>query len=66
MSQQILRIHDVKARTGLSRSTIYSRIAEQRFPQSVPLGSAHVVGWLEGEIDLWIEERVRESRSQAP
>ena len=43
----------VKERTGLSRSTIYAKIAEGTFPRPVSLG-ARAVGWLESEIDAWI------------
>ncbi len=41
---RILRLRDVIARTGLSRSAIYSRIAADEFPQRVSLG-ARAVGW---------------------
>lgn len=43
----------VKERTGLSRSTIYAKIAQGTFPKPVCLG-ARAVGWLESEIDEWI------------
>ena len=45
----ILRLPEVKRSTGLSRSTIYLRIAEGTFPKSVSLGG-RAVGWLEAEI----------------
>ncbi len=62
MATTILRLPDVKARTGLSRSTIYMRIAEARFPRPVSLGG-RAVGWIEDEISDWIERRVSESRN---
>ena len=58
----ILRLPDVKTRTGLSRSTIYLRVAEDAFPRPISLG-ARAVGWLESEIDDWIRARVERSRS---
>jgi prophage regulatory protein len=61
MPQAILRLPAVKARTGLSRSTIYLRIAEGTFPRPIALG-ARAVGWLESEIDDWLRQRVEESR----
>jgi prophage regulatory protein len=64
MAQQFLRLREVKALTGLSRSTIYQRIAAGRFPASVRLGSSHIVGWLAEEVELWIRDRVRESRGE--
>ncbi len=59
----ILRLPEVKARTGLSRSTIYLRIAEGKFPPPINLGE-RCVGWLESEIDAWIAKRIELSRPQ--
>jgi prophage regulatory protein len=61
MANAILRLPLVKSRTGLSRSTIYLRIAEGSFPKSVSLG-ARAVGWLESDIEQWLTSRVEESR----
>lgn len=57
----IRRLPAVKARTGLSRSTIYLRIAEGTFPRPIALGP-RAVGWLESEIEDWLRQRVEESR----
>lgn len=62
MANAVLRLPLVKARTGLSRSTIYLRIAEGSFPRPVSLG-ARAVGWLESDIEQWLTSRVEESRS---
>jgi len=59
----ILRLPDVRARTGLSRSTIYLRIAEGKFPPPINLGERSV-GWLESEIDAWIAKRIELSRHE--
>ena len=64
MANTILRLPFVKARTGLSRSTIYLRIAEGSFPKPVSLG-ARAVGWLESDIEQWLTSRVEESRNPA-
>ncbi len=61
-SSRILRLPSVKARTGLSRSTIYLRIADGTFPKQLNLG-ARAIGWLEGDIDAWIEGLVSGHRS---
>ena len=58
---RFLRLPEVMERTGLSRSTIYVRLAEGRFPQPVRLGG-RAVGWIEAEIDEWVRERIAESR----
>jgi len=61
MATIILRLPTVKARTGLSRSTIYLRISENLFPNPVSLGG-RAVGWIESEIDDWLAEQIESSR----
>ena len=61
---RIIRFHQVQARTGLSRSTIYRRLAEGSFPRPVQLG-ARAVGWIEEEVDEWIRQRIVASRGEA-
>lgn len=53
----ILRRRDVEARTGLSRSTIYAKIAQGCFPRPVKLGE-RAVGFIASEIDAWLSKRV--------
>ncbi len=60
--ESILRLSDVKSRTGLSRSTIYLHIADGRFPRPILLG-LRAVGWLETEIDQWLAKRIEVSRN---
>lgn len=62
MSTSILRLTDVKARSGLGRSTIYRRIREGTFPPPVRLG-ARAVGWVESEVEDWLTSRIEISRS---
>ncbi len=61
---RFLRLPEVQARTGLSRSTIYVRLGEGRFPRPVSLG-ARAVGWIESEVDEWIRERIASRREGA-
>jgi len=58
---RILRLPLVRERTGLSRSSIYLRISEGRFPRPVSLGE-RAVGWLESDITEWLNERIEASR----
>ena len=61
MANMILRLPAVKTRTGLSRSTIYLRVAEGRFPKSISLG-ARAVGWVDAEVEAWLAGRIELSR----
>jgi prophage regulatory protein len=65
MAQRILLRREVEACTGLSRSTIYLRIKQGKFPAPISLGE-NSGGWLESEIAEWINERVRASRMGQP
>lgn len=57
--KRIIRLPAVQDKTGLKHSEIYDRIKLGTFPRQVPLGPK-AVGWLEHEIDAWIEERAAE------
>ena len=54
---EIKRRPEVEAKTGLSRSTIYEKMKSGTFPKPVKLGP-RAVGWLESDIDAWLEERI--------
>jgi len=56
-SKVILRLPKVIEKTGMSRASIYAYLKDNRFPASIPL-SDRSVGWLEQEIDQWIESRM--------
>ena len=61
MPHTMLRLPTVKARTGLSRSTIYLRISRGTFPASVSLGG-RAVGWIEAEVQAWLTARIAQRR----
>ena len=61
MVNTVLRLPEVRARTGLSRSTVYLRISEGKFPAPINLGP-RMVGWLEAEIDDWLTIQIEKSR----
>jgi prophage regulatory protein len=52
---RIVRMKTVLARTGLSRSTIYRKIAEGTFPPRLKI-SVNGAGWRESDIDRWIAD----------
>jgi prophage regulatory protein len=63
---RVIRLPEVLEKTGLGRTTIWRMEAAGTFPQSVSLGGK-AVGWIEAEIDTWIEAcmAARQSRPEA-
>jgi prophage regulatory protein len=63
---RILRLKQVENRTGLKRSTIYNRISLGTFPKQISLGGYgdRAIGWLESEINDWIQQRITNSRHE--
>lgn len=66
----ILRRRQVEARIALSRSCIYDKLSKKSprfdpsFPRPVQLGP-NAVGWIESEIDAWLQTRLQFSRNVA-
>lgn len=56
-TDRIIRLRTVLDRTGLSRSTVYRKIAEGTFPRQVRI-SVHGAGWRESAINRWIADPV--------
>jgi len=57
--QRTLRRSEVEGLTGLSRSSIYERVAAGTFPKPINLGGS-AVGWLERELEEWLQARIQE------
>ena len=63
----ILRRRQVEARLALSRSCIYDKLSvtspryDSTFPRPIRLG-LNAVGWVESEIDRWLQSRIQASR----
>jgi prophage regulatory protein len=53
----ILRCREVRARTGLPKSSLYHLVQVDRFPKPVQL-SGRRVGWVEAEIEAWLQSRI--------
>ena len=58
---RLLRMPEVLARTGLSRSRLY---ADPTFPRSVKIGE-RAVAWVEDEIGDWVAARIAEREKAA-
>jgi prophage regulatory protein len=63
MAKRLLRLPAVIDRTGSSTSDIYEGMKKGTFPVSVPIGQ-RTVGWLESEVEQWIENRIAARTSQ--
>ncbi|MFZ5620866.1 MAG: AlpA family phage regulatory protein [Pseudomonadota bacterium] len=72
VAPKIIRRKEVEARTGLSRSSIYAKMRRNKkrpgdfdptFPRPVSIGSK-AVGWIEAEINQWIEARINTARNE--
>ncbi|MDA0577490.1 MAG: AlpA family phage regulatory protein [Verrucomicrobia bacterium] len=70
MGTTILRLPQVKSRSGLSRSAIYAKLRpsherpgdyDPTFPVPVAIG-ARAVGWVEAELEIWLRTRVQKRR----
>ncbi len=61
---RIIRLKTVLDRTGLSRSTLYRKMADGTFPDKVRI-SVHGAGWHESAVNRWISNPVayREDRA---
>jgi len=58
---RLIRIKDVMAWSGLSKSYVYALAADGRFPQSislVPGGTSRA--WVYSEVSDWLEQRIAE------
>ena len=55
---RFIRIRDVIALTGLSRSQVYKLASDGAFPLPVKL-SDRCVAWLHSEVDRWMQARIR-------
>lgn len=55
--ERIIRLKTVLSRTGLSRSTMYRKIAEGAFLCQVKI-SIHGSGWRESTVNRWIDDPV--------
>jgi predicted DNA-binding transcriptional regulator AlpA len=59
--KRFFRIRQVIDATGLSRTTIYRKIAEGSFPPQIKLGD-RAVGWKDSDVYAWMDQRERLSR----
>lgn len=61
MSSRILKAKEVAERVSISTSQVYRLARDGRFPEPVKI-TENRSGWLETEVDQWIDECIRRSR----
>ncbi len=54
-AEAVLRLPDVLALVGLSRASVYAKVAERRFPAPIKL-TQHASGWRMGDIRAWLTD----------
>jgi len=59
---RIIRWPEVHERVGYCRTNIYYLIQSGDFPVPIKLGS-RAIGWLESDIEKWIESRIELSEN---
>lgn len=60
----VLRLPDVLALVGLSRASVYAKVADHRFPAPIKL-TRHASGWRMGDIRAWLADPTGWSFNQA-
>src|SRR5258707_7519513 len=60
-SHRLIRLPEVRLKTGKSSSGIYAAIQNREFPAPVAIG-IRARAWVSSEVDKWIADRVAESR----
>lgn len=54
-TDSLVRLPEVRRRTGLSTATIYRKMGRGEFPAKVQL-SANVVAWYESDVGRWVSD----------
>ena len=55
---RLIRLREVMAKTGLSRSYVYALAQKGQFPQPVKL-TERSSAWIESEVQSWIDSRIQ-------
>ena len=67
--KRFIRLPEVMSRTGYGRTSIYRKMEDGSFPESLKLGGppkdpnefdSRAIAWIEEEVDQWIESRIQD------
>lgn len=62
LREALLRIAEVQARTGISRSQLYELVNSGKFPPPIPL-VGRTRAWVESDVSEWISSRIEAARA---
>ncbi|MBX3436256.1 MAG: AlpA family phage regulatory protein [Planctomycetaceae bacterium] len=60
MSDELLRLPQVLARCGISRTTVFQLIAAGKFPRPRRLRDARVSVWSAADVSAWIANQLND------
>lgn len=63
LTNKIIRLPQVRGMVGLGTTAIYDKMKKNDFPKQIKIG--RLSGWVESEVQAWINERIRASRQEA-
>ncbi len=55
----IIRLPELCKKIGMSKPSVYRMMKEGNFPKSIQITGVRSVGWIESDIDRWIEARIQ-------
>lgn len=61
--ERLLRRREVEHLTSLSRSLLYSKIADGTFPRPIRIGK-QAVAWPESRVRAWIDEQIQRADAE--
>ena len=64
MNESLLRLPQVLALTGWSRSSLYAAIKRGEFPKQIAIG-ARAVAWPQSSVQEYITQKIEQSRKAA-
>jgi len=59
----LIRLPEVMARTGLSRTMLYAKVKHGQFPEQIKIGT-RAVAWPEHQVDDWINQRLKAAQGE--
>lgn len=61
---RLIRLREVLAKTGLSRSAVYAAVKAGTFTAPIPiLPGGRSTAWVEAEVDAWLRGRIAAGRA---